>query len=109
MKMSIAGQVCAVVLSAQDYPAERKHLSVPIQSSALPFAVAANEIERGAGYPSVIHLRGAAEIRMPICFVTGPGAVQHCAGEMVLHADAVDLHEGTGQIEARGTVTITHR
>jgi len=71
-------------------------------------AVAAIQIEReGVHYPSVVHLKGAVEIRMPVCVVTGPGTVQHCAGEIVFHADEADLHEDTGQIEAKGAARIT--
>ena len=110
MKMSLVALVCAVVLSAQNYPpGERKHLSVPIAGSAQPLAVAATEIERGAQYPSVIHLKGDVEIRMPVCVATGRGSVQHCAGEIVFRADEVDLHEETGQIEAKGAVRVTRK
>ena len=76
MKMSLITLVCAVSLSAQNNPAgERKHLSVPTASGARPLAVAATEIDRGAHYPAVIHLKGDVEIRMPVCVVTGPGTV----------------------------------
>ena len=100
---------CAVMLGAQDYPAgERKHLSVPIASSAKPLAVAAAEIERDGSYPSVIHLKGDVEIRMPVCVATGPGGtVQHCAGEIVFRADEADLHEDTGQIDGKGELRVT--
>jgi hypothetical protein len=94
----------AAALGAQD---ERKHLSVPIESSTQPLTVAALEIERGPGYPSVIHLKGDVEIKIPVCVKTG--AAQHCAGETVLRADEMDLHEQTGEIEARGAVRITPR
>jgi len=108
VKMSLAALVCAVVLSGQNYPAgQRKHLSVPITSSAQPLVVAANEIDRRVQYPSVIHLKGDVEIRMPVCVATGPGAEQHCAGEIVFRADEADLHEETGQIEAKGAVKVT--
>ena len=109
MKMSIAALVFTVAVSAQDFPVgQLKHISVPIAKSAQPLAVAAIQIEReGVHYPSVVHLKGAVEIRMPVCVVTGPGAVQHCAGEIVFHADEADLHEDTGQIEAKGAARIT--
>jgi len=110
VKMWFTALVCAVVLAAQNYPAgERKHLSVPIASSAQPLVVAAMEMERGVHYPSVIHLRGDVEIRMPVCVVTGPGTVQHCAGEIVFRADEADLNEDTGQIEAKGAVRVTRK
>ena len=110
MRTSLVALAGVVLLSGQDrYAGGRKHLSVPIESSAQPFVVTAKEIDRGAEYPSVIHLRGDVEIRMPVCVTTGPGAVQRCAGAVVLHADEADLHEQTGQIEARGTVGVTRR
>jgi hypothetical protein len=33
--------------------------------------------------------------------------VLNCDGYVVLRADTADFHEGTGQIEARGNVTVT--
>jgi len=69
--------------------------------------VAALEIERGAEYPTVVHMKGSVEIRMRVCVVTGPGNTQACAGYMVMRADAADYHEDSGQIEARGNVTFT--
>jgi hypothetical protein len=110
MKLSLAVLVCTVTVGAQDYPAgQLKHLTVPVAGSAQPFAVTAAEIDRGAPYPSTIHLRGNVEIRMPVCVVTGPGRAQNCAGEIVFHADAADLREDTGQIEARGAVQVTRK
>jgi len=67
------------------------------------------EIDRGVQYPSVIHLKGDVEIRMPVCVATGPGTKQHCAGEIVFRADEADLHEDTGQIEAKGAVSVTRK
>jgi hypothetical protein len=109
MRISIAAMLCAAAVTAQDFPAgQLKHLSVPIASSAKPFAVAAVEIEReDLHYPSVIRLKGAVEIRMPVCVVTGPGNAQVCAGEIVFHADEADLHEDTGQIETKGGARVS--
>ena len=110
MKTFLAALFSIIAIDAQNYPAgQLKHISVPIASSAQPFAVAAVEIERSVQYPSLIHLKGAVEIRMPICVVTGPGNAQNCAGEIVLHADEADLHEDTGQIEAHAGATITRK
>jgi hypothetical protein len=98
------------VLSAQSYPAgEPKHLTVPIASSAQPLAVTAIDIDRGVEYPSVIHLKGDVEIRMPVCVVTGPGNLQHCAGEIVLRAEEASLDEDTGQIETKGAVRVARK
>jgi hypothetical protein len=110
MKISIAALMCASAVSAQNYPAgQLKHISVPIASSAQPLAVAAMEIDRELQYPSVIHLKGAVEIKMPICVVTGPGTAQDCAGEIIFHADEANLHEDTGQIEAKGGARISRK
>jgi len=106
VKLTLTVLACAIALTAQD-ALDRKHLSVPVASSAQPFIATASHIDRGAQYPSVVHLKGDVEIRMPVCVATGPGSVQHCAGEIVLHADEVDLHEQTGQFEARGAVRVT--
>lgn len=107
MKMLLIALVCAVSLSAQNNPAaERKHVSAPIANSVRPLLAAAAEIDREGGYPSVIHLKGDVEIRIPVCVATGPGTVQHCAGEIVFHADEADLHEDTGQIDAKGAVRV---
>jgi hypothetical protein len=98
----------ALVLAAQDKPADqRKHLSVPTPTSATPIRIAASEIERGATYPSVIHLKGDVEIRTPVCVTTGPGTQTACAGYIVMRADEADFHEDSGEVEARGTVRVT--
>jgi lipopolysaccharide assembly outer membrane protein LptD (OstA) len=108
--MWLTALACAVLLAAQNFPAgEPKHLSVPVGSSAQPFVLAAIEIDRGVQYPSVVHLKGDVVIRMPVCVVTGPGTVQHCAGEIIFRADEADLHEDTGQIEARGAVRVDRK
>ncbi len=109
MKLFFAAlAVCALALAAQDYPAgQLKHLPIPTASGQPVVTVAALEIERGAEYPTVVHLKGSVEIRMRVCVVTGPGNTQVCAGYVVMHADAADFHEDSGQIEARGNVTIT--
>ena len=110
MKTFIAAAVSIITLAAQDRSAAQvKHISVPIANSAQPLLVAAMEVDRTVQYPSIVHLKGAVEIRMPVCVVTQPGTVQHCSGEIVFHADEADLHEDTGQIEARGGATITRK
>jgi lipopolysaccharide assembly outer membrane protein LptD (OstA) len=109
MKRSLAAlAVCTLTLAAQDYPAgEMKRLSVPTTTSLTPLSVAAREIEREGLYPSVIHLKGSVEIKTPVCVKAGQGSVLNCDGYVVLRADTADFHEGTGQIEARGNVTVT--
>ena len=109
MKMPVALLLFALTVNAQDYPAgQLKHLSVPIAGSVQPLAVAAIEISReGVQYPSVIHLKGNVEIKMPVCVTIGPGSAQSCAREIVFRADEADLHEESGQIDAKGSVSVT--
>jgi hypothetical protein len=100
--------VCTLSLAAQDYPAGQiKRLSVPTTTNPSPLSVAALEIEREGEYPAILHLKGRVEIKTPVCVNTGPGNAMHCAGYIVLHADAADFHEDSGQTEARGNVTVT--
>jgi lipopolysaccharide assembly outer membrane protein LptD (OstA) len=57
---------------------------------------------------SILQLAGNVEVRMVTCGPTGQhGPVVCDAGSMVLHADAVDYNETTGEIvEAHGNVHI---
>jgi hypothetical protein len=99
---------CAWSLTAQDPPAgQLMRLSVPTASTLRPVSVTALNIERGPDYPSIIHLKGSVEIKTPICVLTGPNNEQSCSGYVVLRADEADLHEESGQIDARGNVTVT--
>jgi hypothetical protein len=85
----------------------------PIHLTAVPLngsratKLTALSIERGAGYPSTINLRGAVEIKTPACFPTGKQGKMVCDGYMILRADEATYHEDSGQIEARGLVTVT--
>ena len=57
---------------------------------------------------SIIRLQGNVEVRMITCGVTGPGDKVECdRGSMILHADAVDYNEKTGEIQPRGDVHIS--
>jgi len=109
MKLSLAALVfCTLALTAQDYPASQlKHLSVPTLTSVRPVSVVALHIERAPEYPSIVHLKGSVEIKTPVCLNVGKGSEQVCAGYVVLHADEADIHEDSGQIDARGNVTVT--
>ena len=92
----------------QDYTAgQMKHLSVATLHGNRPVSVKALSIERGMHYGEVIHLKGQVEIKTPFCMSTGKGAELVCAGDMVVRADEADLHEDTGEIEARGDVRLT--
>src|SRR5437764_8373051 len=99
---------CTFALAAQDYPAgELKRLSVPTKTNVQPLSAAALNIEREGEYPAIVHLKGSVEIKTPVCLVTGSGNVETCAGYVVLRADEADLHEDSGQIDARGNVKLT--
>ena len=98
----------ALALAAQENPAvPLKHMSVPTPTSLRPIAVTAGEIQRELPYPSVMHLKGNVEIRTPVCVRATPGKAYSCDGSVVVRADEADLHEDTGQIEARGNVKVT--
>lgn len=108
MKLATTLLICAA-LAAQDPTTGRKHLSVAIVNSPRPVSVAALEIERGAQYPSIVHLKGAVEITMPVCVVSGPGNTHTCAADVIVHADEAYLHEDTGQIDTGGAASITRK
>jgi hypothetical protein len=93
---------------AQETSGTMKHLLVsPMNGSANGRAtVSARSIERGAEYPSVIHLKGDVEIRTPVCFQAHDSAKTVCYGETVVHADEAEYHEDTGEIEPHGKVTV---
>jgi len=75
---------------AQDRPAEElKHLLATGPNDGA--RLSALSIQRGADYPSIIELRGKAEVRTRY---------------MLLTADEVDYHEGSGEIEPRGHVHV---
>ena len=71
-----------------------------------PTTLTAFEIERVGQYPSAVHLKGAVEIKSRVCFRVGKRGELVCDGEMILQADEATFHEDTGQIEARGAVTV---
>jgi hypothetical protein len=76
--------------------------------------LAASEVQRdlsNKASESIMQLKGNVEIKMITCTPTAPhqGKVV-CEGAMVLHADAVQFNEKTGDIAASGHVRITpHR
>src|SRR5436190_15299054 len=93
---------------AQEYPAgQPKHLSVATLHGKRPVTVKALSIERGLHYGAVIHLKGDVEIQTPVCLPVGKRGALVCEGSMILRADEADLHEDTGEIEARGNVRVT--
>ena len=79
----------------------------PVNGAPRPASLSANEIERGGHYPSIVHLKGAVEIKSPVCLSVGKPGKPICDGSMILRADEATYHEDTGQIEAAGSVTVT--
>ena len=75
-------------------------------SGGRPTTLTAFEIERVGHYPSAVHLKGAVEIKSPVCFRVGKRGELVCDGEMIVQADEATFHEDSGQIEARGAVTV---
>ena len=69
---------------------ERKQIMASGGSWVNPY-LSALRIERGANYPSVIHLQGQVEIKMK--------------GIKIL-ADEAQFHEGSGEIEVQGNVRV---
>ena len=53
---------------------------------------------------TILHLSGNVEVRMITCGSGQDRAVVCDRGSMVLHADAVDYNEKTGEIQASGNV-----
>jgi hypothetical protein len=87
---------------------EPKHLTAAPLNGSRPATLTALSIERGGQYPSTISLKGAVEIKQPICFFVGKRPKLTCNGSMILRADEATYQEETGEIEARGLVTVTH-
>jgi hypothetical protein len=97
----------ALPLSAQ----ESKHVTVPTTTNVQPLRVTAQEITREVArdqpFSSVLHLKGAVEIKTPVCLKGGPNNAQQCSGYLVFRADEADMNEQSGDIESRGHVTVT--
>jgi hypothetical protein len=86
---------------------ELKHMMGVTANGVRPSTLTAFEIERVGDYPAVIHLKGAVEIKSPVCLPVGKRGKLICDGEMILRADEATFHEDSGQIEAQGVVTLT--
>jgi hypothetical protein len=85
---------------------QQLHVTVPTPDSPQPVTVSANSIIRDMPYPSVLHLKGNVEIKMPVC-IPAKGSAMVCDGYMTLTADEADFNENTGKIDARGSVSVT--
>jgi hypothetical protein len=99
--------VAALALAQEPAQHEPMHLFAIPLNGARTTKLTALSIERGAGYPSTINLKGAVEIKTPACFPTGKHGKMTCDGYMILRADEATYHEDSGEIEARGIVTVT--
>jgi hypothetical protein len=83
---------------------ERLHFAFSFpQGHKIDFQLTASSAERALSSP-VLHLTGNVEVRMTTCPPQGHVCI---ASPMVLHADAVDYNEATGQIDAHGGVHTT--
>jgi hypothetical protein len=83
-------------------------MTVPQSNGGRGVSLAAQSIERGVEYPTVVKLIGNVEIKTPVCLpARKKGANMVCEGAMVVRADNAEFHEDTGQIEAHGNVTVT--
>ena len=99
--------LCLLVTGSLAIGQEQKHLSVVPVGGGRGSTLAALNIERETPYPSAIHLKGAVEIKTAVCLPVGRHGKLICDGEMILRADEATYHEDSGQIEARGSVTVT--
>jgi lipopolysaccharide assembly outer membrane protein LptD (OstA) len=91
---------------------ERLHLTRPFpETSPGRVELVASSIERNLSSKeseSVFQLKGNVEVRMITCGRGSHGNSMVCdQGSMMLHADAVDYNEKTGEISARGNVRLT--
>jgi hypothetical protein len=86
---------------------ERVHFSASFpQGHGVLFALSASDAKRTVSssngeFESVLQLRGDVEVRQTTCPPKNGGCV---TSPMILHADAIDYNENTGQMVARGNV-----
>jgi lipopolysaccharide assembly outer membrane protein LptD (OstA) len=88
---------------------ERLHLTRPFpETSPGRIELIASSIERDLSSKeseSIFKLKGDVEVRMITCGRGSHGNSMVCdQGSMILHADAVDYNEKTGEISAHGNV-----
>ena len=88
---------------------EQKHMVTAAVNGDWPTTLTAFEIERVGQYPSAVNLKGAVEIKSKVCLRVGKRGELQCDGEMILRADEATFHEDSGQIEARGAITVIPR
>ena len=110
MKLRVSALAFATLAIGQTTTPDVKHIIVPkTDSSVGTTTLSAAHIERGVEYPTVVKLSGGVEIRTRVCMPVGKKQTMVCDGYIVLHADAAEFHEDTGQIEAHGDVTVTQQ
>ncbi len=92
---------------------ERLHVTRPFpETTPGRVELTASSIERdlsSKASESILQLKGNVEVRMITCGrnKSRDNGVICDEGSMVLHADAVDYNETTGEISARGNVHLT--
>ena len=107
MKFVVCTVAFLTLAIGQVNPPEMKHIVIPQPNGSRDVSLAAQQIERGVEYPTVVRLNGNVEIKTPVCIPSPKkGANMLCDGDMVLHADRAEFHEDTGQIDAHGDVTV---
>ncbi len=68
--------------------------------------MSANNISRLGDYPGSIQLSGDVEIKTPACLPVGPAGKLLCDGYVIVRSEEATYHEQSGQIDAKGSVTI---
>ena len=84
----------------------RKHFMTAPMSGGRNVMMTANNITRLGQYPAGIQLSGEVEIKTPACLPLGKEGKLMCDGAMIVRSDEATYHEESGQIEAKGSVTI---
>lgn len=92
-------------VAGQEAGDQQKHL-VAFVVNGWANMLSAQSIVKGAEYPTVVYLKGNVEVKTPVCPLVGKKPAKACDSYMVLHADAAEFHEDTGQIEAHGNVSV---
>lgn len=97
--------LCALTICFIAGAASQKHLRIAT-SDHVVVDLAADSMETdsatstAAGQsPVIVHLKGNVDIRMRWTDASPE--------RLVMHADAADFHEDTGEVEAHGKVTVT--
>ena len=97
MKLFVAAAVICLAaiflttVAGQTAGDELKHVILVAKQGTRPMNASALDVVKSVAYPSVVHLKGNAEIR---------------ASGFILHADQADYDEESGEIKASGNVSI---